>query len=333
MVKKKKAEKKEVSRKEINGNIVITFDDGSFQLIPAPIDLTKEEAEELFGEAEEDEEEEEEEEEETEEEDDDEEEEEDDEEEEEDSDEEDEDDSEEDEEEEEELPVRHRNRKQVKEKPQPTYSQEHMTKIISAKHNKMKNQFLKKTQEYQDSVNAELEKSKAVVDWLCRSANLDEASLLAKIGYTPTNSKKTIDSKMYDDVGTSGQDDESFQAEAMEMRSKAKKYPGYIKNEKMILEYAKDTGLTIDKAYWALMGADAVKAAKNGVIYKKQSKARKVTEGSGGRMPKAKPIDKSIERAARQVGMTPEDYLKYQSIDNIDDYFAKTKKTTSKKRR
>ena len=49
---KKKATKKEVSRKEINGNIIITFDDGSVQIIPAPIELTAEEAAELFGEEE-----------------------------------------------------------------------------------------------------------------------------------------------------------------------------------------------------------------------------------------------------------------------------------------
>ena len=46
---KKKATKKEVSRKEINGNIIITFDDGSIQIIPAAIDLTAEEAEAIFG--------------------------------------------------------------------------------------------------------------------------------------------------------------------------------------------------------------------------------------------------------------------------------------------
>ena len=58
---KKKAAKKEISRKEINGNIIITFDDGSIQIIPAPIDLTAEEAESIFGEEETEEEEDEEE--------------------------------------------------------------------------------------------------------------------------------------------------------------------------------------------------------------------------------------------------------------------------------
>ena len=52
---KKKATKKEVSRKEINGNVIITFDDGSVQIIPAAIDLTAEEAESIFGSEEEDE--------------------------------------------------------------------------------------------------------------------------------------------------------------------------------------------------------------------------------------------------------------------------------------
>lgn len=40
----RKKAKKEVSRKEINGNIIITFDDGSIQIIPAPIELSSEEA-------------------------------------------------------------------------------------------------------------------------------------------------------------------------------------------------------------------------------------------------------------------------------------------------
>ena len=52
--KKKEVELKEVSRKEINGAIIITYEDGSVVIIPAPIKLTEEEAEELFGSEEED---------------------------------------------------------------------------------------------------------------------------------------------------------------------------------------------------------------------------------------------------------------------------------------
>lgn len=92
MAKKKETEKvelKEVSRVEINGNIIITYEDGSVKIIPAPIMLTADQASEIFG-SEEDEDEEEEEESD------------DDEDEEESEDDEDEDDSEEDEEEEEE---------------------------------------------------------------------------------------------------------------------------------------------------------------------------------------------------------------------------------------
>ena len=57
--KKKEVELKEVSRKEINGAIIITYEDGSVVIIPAPIKLTKEEAEDLFGSESDDEEEEE----------------------------------------------------------------------------------------------------------------------------------------------------------------------------------------------------------------------------------------------------------------------------------
>ena len=85
----KKVELKEVSRVEINGNIIITYEDGSVKIIPAPIMLTADQASEIFG-SEEDEDEEEEEES-------------DDEDEEESEDDEDEDDSEDEEEEEEEL--------------------------------------------------------------------------------------------------------------------------------------------------------------------------------------------------------------------------------------
>ena len=42
----KKVELKEVSRVEINGNIIITYEDGSVKIIPAPIMLTAEEDEE-----------------------------------------------------------------------------------------------------------------------------------------------------------------------------------------------------------------------------------------------------------------------------------------------
>ena len=66
--KKKEVELKEVSRTEINGAIIIKYEDGSVKIIPAPITLTAEEAEDLFGsESEEEEEEEEDEEEEDEE--------------------------------------------------------------------------------------------------------------------------------------------------------------------------------------------------------------------------------------------------------------------------
>lgn len=81
----KKVELKEVSRVEINGNIIITYEDGSVKIIPAPIMLTADQASEIFGSEDEEEEESEEDEEEEESEDD-----------------EDEDDSEEDEEDEEE---------------------------------------------------------------------------------------------------------------------------------------------------------------------------------------------------------------------------------------
>nr|UWG84859.1 MAG: hypothetical protein [Bacteriophage sp.] len=58
---KKKVELKEVSRVEINGNIIITYEDGSVKIISAPIMLTADQASEIFG-SEEDEDEEEEEE-------------------------------------------------------------------------------------------------------------------------------------------------------------------------------------------------------------------------------------------------------------------------------
>lgn len=57
----KKVELKEVSRVEINGNIIITYEDGSVKIISAPIMLTADQASEIFG-SEEDEDEEEEEE-------------------------------------------------------------------------------------------------------------------------------------------------------------------------------------------------------------------------------------------------------------------------------
>ena len=54
----KPVEKREVSRKVINGAFIIFFDDGSIQIIAKPIDLTKEEVSSLFGSSEEEEEEE-----------------------------------------------------------------------------------------------------------------------------------------------------------------------------------------------------------------------------------------------------------------------------------
>ena len=64
----KKVELKEVSRVEINGNIIITYEDGSVKIIPAPIMLTADQASEIFGSEDEEEEESEDEEEEEEEE-------------------------------------------------------------------------------------------------------------------------------------------------------------------------------------------------------------------------------------------------------------------------
>ena len=99
--KKKEVELKEVSRTEINGAIIIKYEDGSVKIIPAPIMLSAEEAEDLFGSESDDEEEEEEESDDDDEEDDDDDSEEEEEEESDDDDEEDDDDSEEEEEEEE----------------------------------------------------------------------------------------------------------------------------------------------------------------------------------------------------------------------------------------
>jgi hypothetical protein len=55
--KTKKVELKEVSRVEINGNIIITYEDGSVKIIPAPIMLTADQASEIFGSEDEEEEE------------------------------------------------------------------------------------------------------------------------------------------------------------------------------------------------------------------------------------------------------------------------------------
>ena len=101
--KKKEVELKEVSRTEINGAIIIKYEDGSVKIIPAPIMLSAEEAEDLFGSESDDEEEEEESDDDDEEDDDDDDSEEEEEEESDDDDEEDDDDDSEEEEEEEEL--------------------------------------------------------------------------------------------------------------------------------------------------------------------------------------------------------------------------------------
>lgn len=53
----KKVELKEVSRVEINGSIIITYEDGSVKIIPAPIMLTADQASEIFGSEDEEEEE------------------------------------------------------------------------------------------------------------------------------------------------------------------------------------------------------------------------------------------------------------------------------------
>ena len=47
--KKKEVGLKEVSRTEVSGTIIIKYEDGSIKIIPAPIALTAEEAEDLFG--------------------------------------------------------------------------------------------------------------------------------------------------------------------------------------------------------------------------------------------------------------------------------------------
>lgn len=47
--KKKEVELKEVSRTEVNGTIIIKYEDGSVKIIPAPITLSAEDAEGLFG--------------------------------------------------------------------------------------------------------------------------------------------------------------------------------------------------------------------------------------------------------------------------------------------
>lgn len=60
--KKKEVELKEVSRIETNGGIIIKYEDGSVKIFPAPIMLSAEEVEDLFGSESDDEEEEEEEE-------------------------------------------------------------------------------------------------------------------------------------------------------------------------------------------------------------------------------------------------------------------------------
>lgn len=243
-----------------------------------------------------------------------------------------EDDEEEPEDDEEEEPAKGKKRKvQVDDEEEPRYTAKHMTKIISAKHNKMKNQFSKKYEEAMSQTAGELEASNAVVNWLCQQSNLTKEQVLAKIGFQPSGKKPTIDSKLFD-IPNSEELGDDIEAQVNKIKSTISKYPGFKENQKMIIEYAQDTGLPVDKAYWALMGEKAASVARkkgaDEVLARKSSKASRVTESSGG-TPKVKTYTRDQREAAKASGMSVEDYVKYQSIESYDDY----QKIRSKKKR
>lgn len=211
------------------------------------------------------------------------------------------------------------------------YSAKHLTKIISAKHNKMKNQFTKKLEESQTQTAVELDAANAIVGWLSTQSSMTKEQILAKIGYIPVNRKVTVDSKLFDSI-SNGEIDDNIQAQINKLESKVANYPGWKANKKMVIEYAQDTGLSVDKAYWALLGAKAASAAKkqgaDEVLTRRSNKAAKVTEGSGSAV-KNKSYSRQDKENAAAVGMDVAEYVKYQGIEDYDAY----QKSKQKKRR
>lgn len=214
---------------------------------------------------------------------------------------------------------------------EPQYSAKHVTKIISAKHNKMKKQFTAKYEEAMSQTAGELDSANAIVNWLCQQSSMTREQVLARIGYQPTTKKVTVDEKLFD-ISNPVDLDDDIQAQVNKIQSRINSYPGFKENKKMIIEYAQDTGLPVDKAYWALMGEKAANVAKkrgaDEVLARKTSKASRVTE-SGNASAKVKTYSKSDREAAKAVGMSVEDYVKYQNMENYDDY----QKASSRKKR
>jgi hypothetical protein len=243
-------------------------------------------------------------------------------------------DVEEDEEEDNDEEVEEEKKKEDKKEPEidpddvPRYSTKHLTKLMSAKHNRLKNQFSKKLEEIQQQSLDESDKLNAIVGWLEKNSNMSREQILSKIGYTPSQKKATVDSKLFEEADN-GRSQEELDAEVNEIEAHVSKYPGFKDNKKDIVGYAKDTGLSVAKAYWALMGPVNVKKAKEEgareVIEKRETKRSKVTE-SMTHMDAKPNFTKDVKIAAKLAGMTPEDYVKYSQIDNYDAFQNSRKK-------
>lgn len=220
----------------------------------------------------------------------------------------------------------------AKKSSEPKYTSDHITKIISAKHNKMKSQFTKKLEEQLIPVQGKLEEAEAVVDWVCKNSGMSREAVLSKIGYAASGKKAAVDPKIFENFEAT-RDKNEVEAEVNQIESKIKKYPGFKENKQLVIDYAMDTGLSVDKAYWALLGPSAIEHAKkqsaNDVLYRKQAKMAKKTE-TASPSAKTQTYTKADKEAADAVGMSVEDYIKYSKIDNYDD-FVKTYKKNKKK--
>lgn len=89
--------------------------------------------------------------------------------------------------------------------------------------------------------------------------------------------------------------------------------------------------LTLKQAYTLAKGDTITKAAvrdaEQRVIAKQVNSRTKAMAKSGGVSAKQAPaLSDAVINAAKQVGMDPVEYAKYQKIDNIDDYRASLKK-------
>lgn len=184
---------------------------------------------------------------------------------------------------------------------------------------------------------------KTAVDKICEITGLDFDSLTSRLsgmtvdeqakllGMTPEQVKATQQTRaeIQREKGTSQSLQRQLEETQLKLDPKYKDIELYKEEIDDLLD--DNPKLTLKQAYTLVKGDTAVQAAardaeQRTIAKQVNSRTKAMAKGGAVSAKQAPALSDAVVAAAKQVGMDPVEYAKFQKIENIDDYRASIKK-------